>query len=118
MLETAAVTATWPAWPPREKASSPTTSVRPAAIAQIVPDALARQAFLLPSKGRASSRTVTEAPCATRADPSAPARAEQPPSRKPPTPSPHRTAMYVPARLAAFVAAIAEAPQPIAAIKP
>jgi len=35
-----------------------------------------------------------------------------------PTAWPHRTAMYVPARRAAFVAAIAEVPQPMAAINP
>jgi len=51
-LDTAAVSATWPDWPPRENASSPTTSVRPAAVAQIMPDVPVRQALLRPQEGQ------------------------------------------------------------------
>src|SRR5215831_2735518 len=85
-LDTAAVTATWPTWPPLENASNPTASVSPAAAAQATPDALPFLGARRANSGRTSSSTVTEAPCAITAAGSHPALEEYLPRRNPPKP--------------------------------
>src|SRR5262252_10674808 len=91
--------ATWPTWPPRENASSPTASVSPAAAAQAMPDELPCLGVRRANSGRTSSSTVTEAPCATNAAGSQPALEEYLPSRNPPRPydSAHAMASGTPA---------------------